>query len=297
MLNEEIKNLKMKIDEIDCLKKKIHELETALTCIKSQKIQELFKCIKCKKNFESEESLKSHNTSYHSKTVKCKLCPKDFFKNNDLEVHIKTDHQEAEKSKCEICDMTFVLEWRLKKHMNIHSENAANIKFCHYYNNNKTCPYSELGCMFRHEDSPICLRKNECTNKLCQFKHPPSDITEQNSCDKCGYIITSAEAFKTHLEEFHKTKSDQQIEDERMFNLYVETNFPEIFDYFLTNEKHIPCYFCDYTSKSQVLKTIKDEVTEHMETHHEDIIAVFKADNTEIENITHLEFLEFFIPE
>ena len=91
--------------------------------------------------------------------------------------------------------------------------------------------FSDLGCMFRHEDSPICQRKNVCINKLCQFKHSQSDKTEQDSCDKCGYIITSAEAFKTHLEDFHKTKSDQQIEDEQMFDLYVKTNFPEIFDY------------------------------------------------------------------
>ena len=34
-----------------------------------------------------------------------------------------------------------------------------------------------------------------------------------------------------------------------------------------------------------------------MDTKHEDIIEVFKSDNMEIENIIHLEFLEFFFPQ
>ena len=114
MLNKEIKELKKKIDEMEWLKKKVHELETALDDIKHPKSQDLFKCKKC--------------------TVKCKLCTKDFSKDNYLEVHMKTEHKEVENFKCEICDKTFVLEWRLKKHRNIHTEKAANLKFCHYYN-------------------------------------------------------------------------------------------------------------------------------------------------------------------
>ena len=92
-------------------------------------------------------------------------------------------------------------------------------------------------------------------------------------------------------------KTPQLIEEEEMFDLNVKTNFPEVFDYYLRNNKHIHCYFCDYISQSQVLKNIEDEITKHMEDNHENIIAVFKAENTEIENLTHLEFLEFFVPE
>ena len=297
MLNEEIKVLKKKIDEMEWLKRKVQELETVLADIKNKKVQEQFKCKKCQKIFESDDSLKNHLTLNHSNRVKCKLCAKDFSKNNHLEVHIKTEHQEVEKIKCEICDMTFVLEWRLKKHKNIHSEKAVNFKFCHYYNNNKTCPYSDLGCMFRHEDSPICLSKTKCSNNLCQFKHSPTDKKKQHSCDTCNYITDSAEDFKMHMEESHTTKSNQKTDDKQIFDLYVKTNFPEVFDSFLTNQNQITCYFCDYVSKNQGLKNIKNEITGHMETDHEEIIEVFKSDNTEVENILHLEFLEFFIPE
>ena len=34
-----------------------------------------------------------------------------------------------------------------------------------------------------------------------------------------------------------------------------------------------------------------------MGDNHENIISVFKADNTEIENLMQLKFLEFFVPE
>ena len=77
----------------------------------------------------------------------------------------------------------------------------------------------------------------------------------------------------------------------------MKTNLPEIYDYYLTNQKHIPCYFCDYISKSQVLKSIENEMINHMDTNHEDIIEVFRSNDTEIENVIHLEFLEVFVPE
>ena len=178
-----------------------------------------------------------------------------------------------------------------------HSEKAETLKFCHYYNNNKTCPYSDLGCMFRHEDAPICIHKSKCSNKLCQFKHSENDKKNQYSCDKCDFVTDSAEIIKTHIKECHITKYDQQIEDKQIYDLYVETNFPEVFDLYLTNENHVPCYFCDYFSRNKTLKNIKNEIYRHMETNHEKIIEDFQSDNTVVENILHLEFLEFFLTE
>ena len=75
-------------------------------------------------------------------------------------INIDTDH----------CDKTFVLKWRLKKHLEVHSKNIT--KHCHYYNNEKLCPYEKIGCMFLHEHSKTCFFGVRCTNKLCQYKHP-----------------------------------------------------------------------------------------------------------------------------
>ena len=46
--------------------------------------------------------------------------------------------------------------------------------FCHYFNNNKTCPF-EGRCKYRHEKSFPCRNKNSCSRHLCQFTHPSTD--------------------------------------------------------------------------------------------------------------------------
>ena len=122
---------------------------------------------------------------------------------------------------------------------------------------------------------------------------------DPNISKQCDFIERSEEALVIHVKEFHTEKTPQLIEEEEMFELNIETNFPEIFEYYLTNNKHIHCYFCDYISQSQVLKNIEDEITKHLEDNHRYIITMFKTDNTKIKNLTHvdLEFLELFVPQ
>ena len=52
--------------------------------------------------------------------------------------------------------------------MEVHS---ADSKFCHYFNNEKPCPYEEFGCKFKHEKSSTCSYGQRCNNTLCQFQH------------------------------------------------------------------------------------------------------------------------------
>ena len=70
---------------------------------------------------------------------------------------------------CEICDKEFFQEWRFKRHMNLHYSSVK--RFCHFYNNQKKCPYEELGCKFAHQISPDCKFRENCKNRLCQFTH------------------------------------------------------------------------------------------------------------------------------
>ena len=103
---------------------------------------------------------------------KCDSCDMVFSKNCDFELHLEIEHKTEKQFKYEKCEMTFVLNWRFKKHVGIHEEkNISNRKFCHYFNNDKECPFITLGCMFRHENAPKCKFIGKCSKPLCSFKH------------------------------------------------------------------------------------------------------------------------------
>ena len=81
----------------------------------------------------------------------CNICENTFRTFSDLENHIKVAHENHRQFQCDMCKKTFVLKWRLEKHMNIH--NNENCHPCHYFNNGKMCPFEELGCKFLHINS------------------------------------------------------------------------------------------------------------------------------------------------
>ena len=59
-------------------------------------------------------------------------------------------------------------------------------KCCHYFNNEKHCPYENIGCMFLHQDSENCYFGIRCKNKLCQFKHIKKKKNEQKNTLEVG---------------------------------------------------------------------------------------------------------------
>jgi hypothetical protein len=143
-----------------------------------KKSHNIYGCKKCDKTFTYRMDLKTHIKEEHSKTFKCKSCDETFEARWILEVHMK-DHEARKEFKCEICNKEFFLKWRLNQHKRGHDENER--RFCHYFNNNKTCPYEEIGCKFRHEISENCYFGKSCKNYLCQFKHESVQEVLDNS--------------------------------------------------------------------------------------------------------------------
>ena len=95
--------------------------------------------------------------------------------NHLLEAHLKT-HNEMQPFSCDKCEKKFYLKWRLEKHRGSHYTK----KLCHYYNNQKACPYEDIGCMFRHEVSSLC-RFSTCNNILCQYRHDENDLVTEDT--------------------------------------------------------------------------------------------------------------------
>ena len=61
------------------------------------------------------------------------MCVNVFTRSIDLEKHLKETHSvKCEVFECEKCDEKFFAKWRLRKHSEIHGNDA---KFCHFFNN------------------------------------------------------------------------------------------------------------------------------------------------------------------
>ena len=141
----------------------------------------------------------SHKVDKHAHKVKCKLCDDIFDKNFELEVHIKTYHGSETKFECNQCSKTFVLEWRLKKHQGIHKE--QNTRKCHYFNNQKKCPFEEIGCMFDHTYSGICMYKDKCDKIMCSFQHKSKELFK---CEECEFVVNTETELGKHIDEKHE---------------------------------------------------------------------------------------------
>ena len=143
-------------DDILLIKKTKEENDVAIKHLERQ-IEKMDKEIELTKKsidgqrYKTKKQVKPDNSD---NSLECKLCVESFDRFVDLEHHIKTFHEKHTVFQCSQCEKGFVLKWRMKKHMRLHEE--TNIKHCHYYNNDKCCPYEELGCKFLHTVAEIC---------------------------------------------------------------------------------------------------------------------------------------------
>jgi chromosome segregation ATPase len=203
-LSEEFYKLKAEMKEVEPLKRKVFELESALNQCNSdmEKMKTLIKTLEHKLeslnhekeglsskrdlNFENKNDMKKH-LKEHDEKIQCNVCELAFDIHIDFEVHLKT-HEKAKTFKCDICNQEFYLNWRLRKHKEGHEKS---LKYCHYFNNDLICPYEDNGCKFAHKVSPVCRFNLKCTNKLCPFRHTNKEThytekeeDEQVNCQK-----------------------------------------------------------------------------------------------------------------
>ena len=140
----EVKSLSEKIDQFS------KEDENGETGEKPSKTKsKKFECKQCDAVFSLKDNLRCHIKTIHKQIKQCSLCSEKFEDNSKLEEHLLTVHKKSKRFHCGACDMTFVLRWRLQKHLESHQEGKSTIK-CHYYNNNKPCPFENVGCKYLH---------------------------------------------------------------------------------------------------------------------------------------------------
>ena len=136
-----------------------------------------FKCRQCGETFEDLRKYQGHKEEGCSSEFECDECGKNFKDEEMLKLHKEKWH---EKFECDDCEKVFRYEALLEKHREAAHENIE--LFCHYFNNDKDCPFDE-NCIYIHEESGNCKYGNNCERTMCMFKHEEFRDIEVESDD------------------------------------------------------------------------------------------------------------------
>ena len=145
-------------------------------------------------NVKTDKKLPKHR----SKLLKCQVCDMEFEKFCDLEWHVKAQHEECQTFECNTCMKTFVTEWRLKKHVKIHTNKIT--KQCNYFIGNMSCPFDELCCKFLHSlsiDSVLKSADNLDENTCGTMENVMKDDVDVEIEDLTNLTDTNEESKET----------------------------------------------------------------------------------------------------
>ena len=163
-LNDIVETFEVKIKHLEEKVKKMEKLE--------EKIIDLEDYVKKLRRYPGQENKTSKRKMVQEKRkckdIKCSECEMDFEEQWKFEKHLANEHGNEKSFNCKICDESFYTKWRLEQHTRSHNKPK---KFCHYFNNFKKCPYKDLGCKFRRAQSEQCRFQDNCSNRLCQYRH------------------------------------------------------------------------------------------------------------------------------
>ena len=132
-------------------------------------------------SMKTNGSSKSVNINKQSK--KCNECDTRFTQNFEMENHMVEAHQRKKQHACDVCDKEFYFEWRLKKHMKMHTEVPS---VCYYLNKKTVCSFEEIGCKFPHKFQQVEIAHaelvvvEEAQEKSDKIVDKPADAENPN---------------------------------------------------------------------------------------------------------------------
>ena len=138
------------VGKVATMETNVHDLQETF----KNKIELDFSNIKAE--IESLKKVPKRKVSSESQVKSCTMCEETFVYNADLEKHMNNEHNASKDFECTVCGKRFLLEWRLKKHAQMHTVIP---RTCRFFSTNKPCPFEEIGCKFSHT---IPLQPSTC---------------------------------------------------------------------------------------------------------------------------------------
>ena len=164
---------------------------------------------KCGEKLETVKDLQNHKkeNSLCKEKFECGECGKHFFDESKLNEHVKTHKTYP----CEECEIEFKYEVTLEKHIEAAHENNL---YCHYYNNDKECPFDDQ-CIFLHDDSESCKYGKACERKMCMYKHDENedDDDSESEDDEAEELDDNGETLEKLRPSLEKVKDALQKVD------------------------------------------------------------------------------------
>ena len=119
---------------------------------------------------------------------------------------------------CDQCNKKFKYESTKLKHTQVAHNNETWI-FCHFFNNNKKCPYADQ-CFYAHEEADICKFENKCERSNCMYKHPVTETADSD--ESCDDIIEEEDAGSDDSNSEASDKEDEKTKSELIkFTVYL----------------------------------------------------------------------------
>ena len=122
---------------------------------------------------------------------KCNECGEVLTRNSDFEKHMQEKHDAKKTFECDVCGKMFLLEWRLKKHVDIHKQEPRK---CKYFLSKEPCPFADIGCKFSHDD----LENEDIETIEDEYS------LEENQCHLCRLQLLTKDDLMTHVEVSHE---------------------------------------------------------------------------------------------
>ena len=126
-------------------------------------------CGNCDKSWDTTNCMRNNELSNQNEESKCMLCQEEFREAVNLEDHLVRIHHKHRNFVCNKCNADFVMKQSFRKHIQGH--HISSRRTCHYYNNEKDCPFQTVGCRFLHDKATLCRYGDQCSLSKCQYRH------------------------------------------------------------------------------------------------------------------------------